>query len=309
MKKKKLISIVIPCYNEEENVVPLLSLLIKVMPNKYETEYIFVNDGSNDQTLETIKQLCAKNKAIKYISLTRNFGHQYALKAGLDHARGVAVITLDADLQHPPILIPKMLAKWEEGYQVVYTKRHECKDTGFLKNLTSKLFYEFINEFAETKIEYGAADFRLLDRVVVDFIKHNTESSIFLRGLVAWTGYKSFAIEYEPAKRKYGKSKYSVGKMLRLAIDAITSFSILPLRMASIIGFAISLMSGIYGLYAIGEWIYNKQVTIGWPSVIVSVLFIGGIQLMMLGIIGEYIGKIFMETKKRPLYMIKETNL
>ncbi|MBP9670673.1 glycosyltransferase family 2 protein, partial [Candidatus Woesebacteria bacterium] len=251
MTKKKLISVIIPVYNEEGNVVPFFAELKQAIPKEYEVEFIYVDDGSTDSTLAKIKQLQAKNKNVKYISFTRNFGHQYALKAGLDHAQGEAVISLDGDFQHPPKLIPQMLEKWATGkYKIVFTRRRDDVKTSYLKKLTSKLFYRFINSMSETKIDVGSADFRLLDREVVKVITSSEEANLFLRGLVSWTGFSSYAIDYVPDSRVWGTSKYTYPKMLRLALDAITSFSIIPLRFATIIGFFMSLFSGIYGLYA-----------------------------------------------------------
>lgn len=311
MASKKIISVVIPVYNEEGNIEPFLKELVKAIPVKYDVEYIFVDDGSTDSTLATIKQVQSKNEQVKYISFTRNFGHQYALKAGLDHARGSAVISLDGDFQHPPKLIPKMLEKWATGkYKIVFTRRVDVAKSFSLKQITSKLFYRFINSMSEIKVDVGSADFRLLDREVVKVITSSEEANLFLRGLVSWTGFSSYAIDYIPDSRAWGTSKYTYPKMLRLALDAITSFSIIPLRFATIIGFFMSLFSGIYGLYAVIVFLTNRSsVIIGWPSVIISVLFIGGLQLLILGIVGEYIGKIFLETKKRPLYIVQEKSL
>jgi glycosyltransferase involved in cell wall biosynthesis len=311
MTSKKLLSIVVPVYNEEGNIVPFFKELEKAIPSKYNVEYIFVDDGSTDSTLTKIKQVKAKHKQVKYISFTRNFGHQYALKAGLDHAKGDAVISLDGDFQHPPKLIPELLRQWETGkYKIVFTRRIDTVTTSYLKQATSKLFYQFINAMSEIKIDVGSADFRLLDREVVKVITSSQEAALFLRGLVSWTGFSSHAIDYVPDSRVWGSSKYTYSKMLHLAMDAITSFSIIPLRFATIIGFFMSLFSGIYGLYAVIVFLTHREsVIIGWPSVIISVLFIGGLQLLILGIVGEYVGKIFLETKKRPLYIVQEKNL
>jgi len=308
--KKKLISIVVPVYNEEGNIIPFFAELKKALPAKYIAEFIYVDDGSTDATLAQIKKLATLNQNVKYLSFTRNFGHQYGLKAGLDHAKGAAVITLDGDFQHPPSLIPAMLGKWEsDNYKIVFTRRRS-ENGHFFKNITSKIFYNLINSMSEMKIDRGSADFRLLDRVVVDLIAKSEESTLFLRGLVSWTGFASFAIDYTPKHRSWGVSKYTFSKMMTLALDAITSFSIVPLRIATIIGLFMSLFSGIYGIYALVVFLTDRSnVIIGWPSVIISVLFIGGLQLLILGIVGEYIGKIFLETKKRPLYIVNEKSL
>lgn len=309
--KQRLISVVVPVYNESGNIRPFFRELAKAIPSGYVAEYIFVDDGSSDPTLQEIKKIASKNRAVKYIALTRNFGHQYALKAGLDHANGSAVITLDGDFQHPPRLIPKLVEKWErEKFKIVYTKRIEKIADKTFKAWSSKYFYQLINSLSESKIEVESADFRLLDKEVVELIKQSSESNLFLRGLVSWTGYPALGIEYRPDERSWGVSKYTLPKMFGLALDAITSFSILPLRFATIIGLFMSVFSGLYGIYAITVFMIDRDnVIIGWPSVIISILFIGGLQLLILGIIGEYIGKIFLETKKRPLYIIREKKL
>jgi dolichol-phosphate mannosyltransferase len=308
--KQKLLSIIVPCCNEAGNIRAVYKEIFAHVPRRYAYELIFVDDGSTDDTLAVIKKLARREKRVHYISFTRNFGHQYALKAGLDLAHGAAAISLDSDLEHPPKLIPEMISRWEKGAKIVYTKRLPDTYMPVSKRRTSHMFYHVINALSETKIEDGSADFRLLDRTVMDMISHSHESTLFLRGLVMWSGYPSEAIAYHPAHRTWGVSKYTYSKMVRLAVDAITSFSTVPLRLATVLGLAISLFSGAYALYAVLVFILDKpSVIIGWPSVIISVLFIGGLQLMILGIIGEYIGKIFLETKQRPLYIIKEKSL
>lgn len=306
---KRLVSIIIPAYNEAGNILVIYEALARVLPPLYRYEIIFVDDGSSDQTLSIIKNLSLKHREVLYLSFSRNFGHQYALKAGIDHARGDAIITMDADLEHPPKLIPKMLSEWGAGNKIVYTKRRDDPKLPLHKRITSKLFYQMINKLSETPILAGGADFRLLDASVASMIRDSSESTLFLRGLVAWSGYQSLTLEYQPNKRTWGQSKYTYTKMLQLAVDALTSFSVVPLRLATILGFLMSFFTGLYGLYAVIAYFTNWNVITGWPSVIISVLFIGGLQLLILGIIGEYIGKIFLETKKRPLYIINETNI
>lgn len=307
--QKKLISIVFPVFNEAGNIESLLQRVEQHVPKQYGYEYLFIDDGSSDETLALIKKLGKTDRRVKYLSFTRNFGHQHALRAGLDTAVGAAVISMDGDGQHPAELLPKMIREWERGAKIVYTRRANDPNLSAMKNLTSNFFYRLINLMSETKIEVGAADFRLLDREVVETLKALPESTLFLRGLVTWSGYSAKALDYRPGRRSWGKSKYTYPRMLQLAVDAITSFSIVPLRLATVIGFFMAMATGLYGLYAIIAWFTDWQVITGWPSVIISVLFIGGLQLMILGIIGEYIGKIFMETKKRPLYIVKEQKL
>ena len=306
---KQLVSIVIPTFNEAGNVELIYKAVAESVPKNYLCEIIFVDDGSNDETLPTIKKLAHKHANVKYLSFTRNFGHQYALKAGIDHAGGEAVITLDSDLEHPPKLIPKMIAEWSRGAKIVNTVRMDDPDLALHKRVTSHIFYKLINKLSDVPILEGGADFRLIDQSVARMIIESSESTLFLRGLVAWSGYPTTTLPYSPNKRRWGKSKYTYAKMLRLAVDALTSFSVVPLRIATIIGFLMSFFTGLYGLYAIIAYFTNWNVITGWPSVIISVLFIGGLQLLILGIIGEYIGKIFLETKKRPLYVINESNL
>ncbi len=308
MAKTKL-TIIFPVYNEAGNIRPLLKNVKQHVPPDYEVSYLFVDDGSTDDTLKMVKEMAKKDDLVQYISFTRNFGHQYALKAGLDVAWGEAVISMDSDGQHPAELIPKMISAWEQGAKIVYTRRLIDPNLSFFKNASSTFFYRLINSMSETKIEEGTADFRLLDREVVETIKQLPESTLFLRGLVTWSGYPSKMITYRPGKRVWGSSKYSFSRMLKMAVDAITSFSVVPLRFATVLGFAMSAVTALYGVYALVAWFTDWNVITGWPSVIISVLFIGGLQLLILGIIGEYIGKIFLETKKRPLYVINESKL
>jgi dolichol-phosphate mannosyltransferase len=307
---KKIITIVVPTYNEEGNVDLIYAAIKHIIPTEYAAEFIFVDDGSRDRTPLLIKKLAKLDKRVHYLFLTRNFGHQYALKAGLDYATGAAVITMDADLEHPASSIPLMIKEWRQGYKIVYTQRADDSHLSIPKRLLSRFFYRFINLLSDVHISENSPDFRLIDRVVVEMIKHTQESSLFLRGMVMWGGYPAKALTYRQTKREWGESKYTYPKMLHLALDAITSFSTVPLRLATIIGLFMSLFSGIYGIYAVVVFLVDRQnVIIGWPSVIISVLFIGGLQLLILGIIGEYIGKIFLETKKRPLYLIQEKNI
>jgi len=309
MKEDFRVSLVIPCYNEESNI-GVLYIEIKKHISKYcNHEIIFVDDGSVDNSLNIIKSLSIKDSNVKYISLSRNFGHQNALKAGLDFSTGNCVISLDCDLQHPPQLIDMLVDKWKEGYTVVYTIRKENSNQSFFKKVTSKLFYKILNILTKTEINEGAADFRLLDKTVVDIIRKFEENHLFLRGIVSWIGFKQTSIEYYPNPRYSGNTKYPLRKMLAFAFTGITSFSIQPLKISIYLGFIISFSVFIYGGFAIIASILTDKTIPGWTSVIVSVLFIGGIQLIMLGIIGEYLGKLFIENKKRPNYVIKESNV
>lgn len=309
MLKEFKVSIVIPSYNEEKNVLILAERLEKILSNYNDYEIIFVDDGSKDNTLNNIKELHSKNNKIKYISFSRNFGHQSALKAGLDHATGDCVISMDGDGQHPPELIPELINRWIEGYDIVYTIRKESKKLSFFKRKTANFFYGLINKFSNIKIEKGAADFRLIDKNVVEVLKNFNEYFLFYRGLVSWLGFKQIGLEYIPADRLSGESKYTVRKMFIFAINGITSFSTVPLHISTILGVIISIFSFVYGIQAIILKIFTNQTISGWTSLMVGIFFLGGIQLIMLGIIGEYIGKIFIEVKRRPVYIIKEKSL
>lgn len=308
----KHINIVVPVYNEEESIGLLIAAVRSVMEplaSKYSFDIIVVNDGSSDQTVEVVKAFAVSDQRIKYISFSRNFGHQNALKAGIDKCNGDCVISLDGDLQHPPELIPALLEKWEEGFDVVYTIREESdSNLAFVKRKTSTGFYRVMNRLADLEMEKGTADFRLLDRKVVNVLKELTEYELFFRGLVKWMGFRQHGIHYKANERKSGRSKYTFKKMLRFAIQGITSFSIKPLYIAAYLGLIFSLASLIYIPYALVSYWLGEAIS-GWTSMIVTIAFFGGLQLSILGIIGLYIGKIFMQGKHRPLYIVDETNL
>lgn len=304
-----MISVVIPAYNEAGNVKMIAKKVSEQLKDTETYEIVFVDDGSADSTLKEIKEVAKTNNSIKFIAFSRNFGHQKALKAGLDHASGDCVISIDADLQHPPELISKMIEKWKEGYDVVYTIKKDVEAIGFFKKMTSLLFYKFINKISTVDIPLGAADFRLLDRKVVDELKKFKEDWLFIRGLISWLGFNQIGIEYSVQKRHAGESKYSLRKMISFALQGITSFSIVPLRISIMLGLFISMCSFLYSIYALVDKFIFKTTIPGWTSILISVLFLGGIQLIFLGIIGEYLGKLFIETKSRPNYVIKEKNL
>jgi glycosyltransferase involved in cell wall biosynthesis len=305
----KLVSIIVPVHNEKDNVSLMAKSIKRVFSGlAYRYNLIFVDDGSSDLTLHEIKKLAAQDEQIRYVSFSRNFGHQAAIKAGIDKADGDCVITLDGDMQHPPHLIPQLLEKWEEGYDLVYTIRKEDKKLPFTKRVTSNLFYSIINRLSDIKIEKGAADFRLMNRNVVDVLRNLQEFEPFFRGLVKWAGFKQIPIEYEPDQRKSGVSKYTSKKMIRFALQGITSFSIRPLYAAIYIGFLCAVISALYIPYAVYSYYFGYTIS-GWTSVIVIIVFFGGLQLMILGIIGIYLGKLFMQNKHRPIYIVKESNI
>jgi len=309
MDLKKLLSIIVPIMNEQGNIRQLYSRICNVLEKKIDFELIFVDDGSTDNTLNEIKELVKNDKRVKFISFSRNFGHQNALKAGLDFASGDAAVSLDGDLQHPPELIPKMIKKWQEGYDIVYTIREDNGNTSFFKKKTSALFYKIINYLSDVTLDEGSADFRLINRKVLEVLKQIKETPVFYRGITKWIGFKQFAIPYEPEKRLWGETKYSVKKMFNFAVFGITSFSVKPLRISILFGMFFTILAFLYSLYALYEKLFTNNTIEGWTSILIMISFIGGVQLVLIGVMGEYIGKLFMESKNRPTYIINEKNL
>jgi polyisoprenyl-phosphate glycosyltransferase len=306
---KKKIAIVIPSYNEEGNIEVLVKALHDVLLKlPYDYDIIFVDDGSKDRTLQTLQNLSKTDNKLFYIELSRNFGHQNALKAGVDSAKANAVITMDGDMQHPPDLIPVLLQKWQEGYDVVYTRREDDKKLSFFKKKTSKSFYSIMNYLSEVKFEPGTADFRLMDEKVVQVFSDFSENELFIRGLISWLGFKQFAIDYKPADRFSGKSKYTFKRMMRFAIQGITSFSTRPLHIAIFLGIGLSFFAFVFYIMYVIYSIYFGHIISGWASVISTIVFFGGLNLLVLGIIGMYIGKLFIQSKQRPNYLIRSSN-
>ncbi len=305
----KKVSIVIPVFNEEQNIDFIAKEIFKVTENlNYVFEVIFIDDGSRDSTLKKIQQLCKINPNIFIIEFTKNFGHQNALKAGYDYATGDCIISMDGDMQHPPQLIGLMLSQWENGFDIVSTQRTYPPSTSIFKQNGSNLFYKIINTLSDTKIEKGSSDFRLIDRQVANTLKNLTENSIFMRGLINWLGFKSTTIAFNANERYAGQSKYPLKKMIKFAIEGITAFSVKPLYMAVYLGFTFSILSLLYIPYIIYAH-YQGQDVAGWASVIVTIVFFGGLQLIILGIIGIYIGKLFIQSKQRPNYIVRSTNI
>jgi polyisoprenyl-phosphate glycosyltransferase len=300
-----MISIVAPVFNEEESLPELYCRISTVMKHVcLPFELIFVDDGSTDRSLEIMLELSEKDKSVKIIQLSRNFGHQLAILAGIDHAHGEAVVMMDSDLQHPPELIEKLIEKWHEGYDIVYTCRDQTQDASLFKKFTARCFYMVINHLAEVNISPGTADFRLLDRSVVESLQAFGERSIFLRGIVNWLGYRQTAIRYKADARFSGESKYSFLRMLRFALHGITSFSSIPLYISALLGMIISFCSFLYAGMVIYMRLFTDRVVEGWTSVMVALLFLGGIHLVTLGIQGIYLGQIYKEVKGRPRYLI-----
>lgn len=308
---KKNITIVIPSYNEESNIEKLLeSLNEAIVSLNYNFKILFVDDGSIDGTILKLKSLAREQHNLFYIELSRNFGHQNALKAGIDYAKlnSDAVISMDGDLQHPPALIPELIARWEDGYDVVYTVRAETESLSYFKNKTSKWFYSLMNKLSEIKFEPGTADFRLIDKRVAEVFSDFTENELFIRGIINWVGFSQYAVDYMPQDRYSGKSKYTLSKMIRFAIQGITSFSTRPLYFAVFLGLGLSIFSIIFFSIYVGYSLYFGHPISGWASVITAIVFFGCLNLIVLGIIGIYIGKLFMQSKGRPNYLVKNTN-
>lgn len=308
MKKFK-VSVVIPAFNEEANLPVLAGELEKVLSAYDDYEIIFVDDGSADNTLEVIKKLRQANPKINYLSFSRNFGHQYALKAGLDHASGDCVISMDADMQHPPHLLPQLIENWQKGNDIVYTIRQENSTSGWFKRKTSNLFYKLLRLITGLKTPQGAADFRLLDRRVVDALKSAPEKVLFLRGFISWLGFKQIGLPYQPSPRFAGTSHYTLSKMFALAVTGITSFSIQPLRLATYLGLIVAGLGVVFALYTFYARLFTDTTITGWASLMIVVLILGGTQLFIMGIFGEYLGTIFIESKRRPAYIMAETSL
>lgn len=269
-------------------------------------EVLFVDDGSTDETLHILQLISEGASNIGYLSLSRNFGQQVAIKAGLDHANGDCLVMMDVDMEHPPELIPEMIKKWMEGNDIVVTYRKTEGAKSFFRRISSLLFYRFMNFLSDTKVEYRNADFRLLDHKVVQVLRQFSEQPIFLRALVNWLGFKKATISFDSGHRYAGDSKYSKLKLFNLFIEGITSFSIKPLRISSFLGLLLSLFSILYGIYAIYVHLFTEKAVPGWTSLLVLIALIGGIQLIMIGVLGEYIGKLFMASKNRPSYLLKD---
>lgn len=305
------ISIIVPIFNEEKNLLLLHERLRKVCLQLTDTfEIIFVNDCSTDGSIHLIKKLAAQFAEVKYIHLSRNFGHQIAVSAGLAHCKGNAVVIIDADLQDPPELINVMYDKWKnENYQVVYAQRNKRAGESWLKRFTAKIFYRILVLITSVKIPLDVGDFRLIDRVVVAQLNLMPEQQKFLRGQIAWIGFRQTFVRYDRLERWRGKTGYTYRKMIRLAIDGITSFSDFPLKFATLAGFVVSAIAFIMIIYAIYQRYFGDNYQAGWASLMISILFLGGIQLIGIGIIGEYISRIGNNVKQRPLYIIAESNI
>jgi polyisoprenyl-phosphate glycosyltransferase len=307
-ERRPLLSVVVPCMNEEQVLPETHRHLIGVLSQApLSFEIVYIDDGSTDSTPDVLRTLQEQDSHVRVVRFSRNFGHQVAITAGLEHAAGDAVVVIDADLQDPPAVILEFLAKWMDGYDVVYGVRSERDGETPFKRWTAKLFYRFISRLSDTRIPVDTGDFRLMDRRVVDALLSMPERDRFVRGMVSWLGFSQTAVPYHREQRVAGQTKYSLFKMLRFALDGIFSFSILPLRLATWIGFAASGLS-ILGIVIVflDKYFAVPGMVKGWSSTVVVVLFIGGVQLICLGLIGEYVGRIYGESKRRPLYIVRE---
>ncbi len=306
----KKISLVIPMYYEEQVAEECYKRVTKVLKSieNYDYEIIFINDGSKDKTLPILEKIADKDKKVKIISFSRNFGHQAAVTAGLKYVTGDAIVIMDADLQDPPELIPDMLKKWEEGYEVIYGKRKTREGESAFKLLTAKAFYTTLNKLSDVEIPKDTGDFRLVDRKVVDVINSLPEHNKFLRGLFSWVGFKQYAYEYERKERFAGKTKYPLKKMIKLAQDGILSFSTKPLKIVGGLGILSVIISILILIYSIISYACNlNSLTPGWTSLMCTMTFLGGVILISLWMIGEYIARIYDETKQRPQYIVDKT--
>ena len=301
----KTVSIVVPVYNEEDNLREFHKRITEVMSQEpYDYKIVFVNDGSSDGSAVVLNELAKEDDHVEAFLLSRNYGHQMALTCGLDNAEGDAIVTMDGDMQHPPEIVPQLLRLWEQGNEIVITKRLATEDAGFFKNITSATYYKLINAMSKVEITPGGSDFRLMDRIAVDAFKQYRERARFIRGLVNTLGFKVAEVEFVAPPRFAGQSKFNLRKMLHFALDGITAFSNLPLRWA----FYTGLIMGLISMALLGHVLYEKfvdeDIVPGWATTMVSILFLGGIQLVGIGILGEYIGRIFEEIKHRPLYLV-----
>ncbi len=304
------LSIIIPIYNEQGNIDRLINRLKGVIAQLNVTcEYVFINDGSKDDSINIIKNLAAIDPSVKFINFSRNFGHQIAVTAGLDKCIGERIVIIDADLQDPPELIIDMYKKMDDGFEVVYAKRAARKGESWMKKFTARMFYRILKSITSVNIPVDTGDFRIMDRKIVDVLKQMPEQQKFLRGQISWIGFNQTYVEYERDERFAGETGYTYKKMIRFALDGITSFSNFPLKFATICGFVVSGIAFLVMLYALYARFISRDYIEGWTSIIISVLFLGGIQLISIGIIGEYISRLSSNVRNRPLYIINDTNI
>ncbi|MBP5798859.1 MAG: glycosyltransferase family 2 protein [Prevotella sp.] len=304
----KKVSILIPCYNEAESLEALYAALLQLMDSQtdYQWEVLMVNDGSKDQTLSVIKQLRSKDQRICYIDLSRNFGKENAMLAGFDYATGDCLVIMDADLQHPPHVIPDMLKFWEEGYEDVYAKRITRGKESWLRKRFTLLYYRLLQKTTRVEILENVGDFRLLDRKCIDALKQLRETQRYTKGMYCWIGFKKHEILFEQGDRLAGESSFNFFRLFSLAMDGITSFTTAPLRIATVLGLLMSSVAFAYMCYVLITTMIWDDPVAGYPTLMTVILFLGGVQLLSLGIIGEYLGRIFYETKERPVYLVRD---
>lgn len=306
----KKISVLVPCYNEEASLPLLYTELVKVMNScqSYDWEVLFINDGSRDNTLSVIKDLRQRDMRVSYVDLSRNFGKENAMLAGFDYVTGDCMVIMDADLQHPPHVILKMLEKWEEGYEDVYAKRITRGKESWIRKKASLLFYSLLQKTTRIEILQNVGDFRLLDRCCIEALKSLRESERYTKGMFCWIGFKKTSVDFEQKNRVAGKSTWNYWSLFNLAIEGITSFTTTPLRFSSILGFIIAILSfGLMLFHLVKALIWGDPIQ-GFPTLVVLILFLGGIQLLSIGIVGEYLGRVFNESKHRPVYIVREYN-
>ena len=304
----KKVTLLIPCYNEENSLPLLYQELKKLMDShsNYDWEILFVNDGSKDKTIQILRSFRQEDNRVCFIDLSRNFGKENAMLAGFDYATGDAVVIMDADLQHPPSVIPDMLKKWEEGYDDVYGRRVTRGKESWLRKKLSIIYYSILQKTTRVEILQNVGDFRLLDRKCIEELKKLRETERYTKGMYCWIGFKKCAVDFETQDRVAGESSMSFKALISLAIEGITSFTTAPLRMSAIMGFIVSLVAFLYMCFVLFKTIFIGEDVQGYPTLVILILFIGGVQLISLGIIGEYLGKIFNETKNRPVYVVSE---
>jgi dolichol-phosphate mannosyltransferase len=301
-------SIVLPARNEVANIAPMVAALREVMAPFGRFEIIYIDDGSDDGTLTLLREAAAADPSVRYLSLTRNFGHEAAIRAGLSHARGRAVIVMDADLEHPPALIPDLVKEWRRGFKIVTAQRigYELK-VPWLKRAMSRLYYRVLDALGDINIEPGSANFMLLDRVVVDAVSRIEDQDLFLRGVVRWLGYPLISVPFRQSLRQHGDSKYSLRRMIELAVTGIALHSVRPLRFAIWLALGFAALGGLFVVYSIVSFLFVRHTVAGWTSIMAAIAILGAAQLLVLGIVGEYVGRILRETRKRPSYVVAET--
>jgi len=301
-------SIVLPARNEVANIAPMVAALREVMAPLGRFEIIYIDDGSDDGTLTVLREAAAADTSVRYLSLTRNFGHEAALRAGLCHARGRAVIVMDADLEHPPAVIPDLVKEWRRGFKIVTAQRvgYDLR-VPWLKRASSRLYYRVLDALGDIHIESGSANFMLLDRVVVDAVNRIEDQDLFLRGVVRWFGYPLISVPFRQSLRQHGDSKYSLRRMIELAVTGIALHSVRPLRFAIWLALGFAALGGLFVVYSIVSFLFVRHTVAGWTSIMAAIAILGAAQLLVLGIVGEYVGRILRETRKRPTYVVAET--